>query len=380
MDEVTHLLEQLVRVESINPDLVEAGSGEAPMARFVSDWANQAGLEVIEQDAAPERPNIIIRAPGSGDGQHLMFNAHLDTVGVDGMENPFIPRIENGRMYGRGTYDMKASLAAILIATRNAKHMNLRGDVFVSAVADEEYASIGTEAILREWSRWAADAVVVTEPTEMQVCIAHKGFVWLDVETQGKAAHGSRPHLGTDAITKMGHVLTELDRLDQILRANPSHPYLGSGSLHASVISGGQGWSAYPAHCHLQLERRTIPGETPEIVQEQVQKILSQLASGDTDFKGDVRLNLYRPPFSVEPDAEIVRTLHDAVTHVTGTEATLAGNTFWMDAALFMEAGIPTVVFGPHGDGAHADVEWVDLDSIRQCVEVYTALIERFCA
>jgi acetylornithine deacetylase len=283
-------------------------------------------------------------------------------------------------MYGRGTYDMKASLAAILIAARNAKDMNLRGDVFVSAVADEEYASIGTEAVLREWSRWTADAVVVTEPTEMQVCIAHKGFVWLDVETHGKAAHGSRPNLGIDAITKMGHVLTELDQLNQLLQASPTHPYLGSGSLHASVISGGQGWSAYPAHCHLQLERRTIPGETPEIVQEQVQKILNQLAAGDQDFQGEVRLNLQRPPFSVDPDAEIVRTLRDAVTHVTGSEASLAGNTFWMDAAMFMEAGIPTVVFGPHGDGAHADVEWVDLDSVRQCVDIYTALIERFCA
>jgi acetylornithine deacetylase len=380
MDEVIHLLEQLVRVESINPDLVESGAGEAPIARFVSDWAKHTGLEVIEQDAAPERPNVIIRAPGSGGGRSLMFNAHLDTVGIDGMANPLMPRIENGRMYGRGTYDMKASLAAILIAARNAKDMNLRGDVFVSAVADEEYASIGTEAVLREWSRWTADAVVVTEPTEMQVCIAHKGFVWLDVETHGKAAHGSRPNLGIDAITKMGHVLTELDQLNQLLQASPTHPYLGSGSLHASVISGGQGWSAYPAHCHLQLERRTIPGETPEIVQEQVQKILNQLAAGDQDFQGEVRLNLQRPPFSVDPDAEIVRTLRDAVTHVTGSEASLAGNTFWMDAAMFMEAGIPTVVFGPHGDGAHADVEWVDLDSVRQCVDIYTALIERFCA
>ena len=250
---------------------------------------------------------------------------------------------------------------------------------WVSAVADEEYASIGTDALVKEWSRWPADAVIVTEPTEMEICIAHKGFVWLDVETQGVAAHGSRPHLGIDAITKMGQVLVKLDELDRDLRHNPKHPYLKSGSLHASVINGGQGWSAYPAHCHLQVERRTLPDESPQTVRDEIKNILDQIAANDPQFQGSVTLNLYRAPFEVDANEPIVQTLQAATAEVLGEAAPLAGNTFWMDAAIFSEAGIPTVVFGPHGDGAHAEVEWVDLQTVAQCVDVYTHVIEEFC-
>lgn len=379
MSEVIDLLQQLVRIESINPDLAEGGPGEGEAARFVLAWAERNGLEAELQDAAPGRPNVIVRARGTGGGKTLMFNGHLDTVGVAGMESPLEPRIEAGRMYGRGTYDMKASIAAILMAAKRAKAMRLPGDVLISAVADEEYASIGTEAIIREWSRWPTDAVIVTEPTEMEICIAHKGFVWLDVETHGKAAHGSRPHLGIDAIVKMGHVLVELEALDRDLRVNATHPYLKNGSLHAGVISGGQGWSAYPAYCHLQLERRTLPAESPELARDQVQQILDKLAAADPDFHGEVRINFQRPSFEVDPDEAIVRACQAATGQVLGQAARLAGNTFWMDAALFAEAGIPTVVFGPHGDGAHAEVEWVDLATVEQCVDVYTAVIENFC-
>ena len=140
--------------------------------------------------------------------------------------------------------------------------MNLRGDVMLSAVVDEEYGSIGTEALLAEWERWPADAVLIAEPTELDISIAHRGFVWLDIETFGLAAHGSRPHLGVDAIAKMGKALVALEAQDRAMRAQPTHELLGSGSLHASLISGGEEISMYPAHCKLQVERRTIPGET----------------------------------------------------------------------------------------------------------------------
>jgi len=224
-----------------------------------------------------------------------MLNAHLDTVGVEGMDRPHEPRIEGGRLYGRGAYDMKSGLAAILLAGARAAKAGLPGDVIVACVADEEVASLGTEAVL---GSWRADASIVTEPTELDVCIAHRGFAWAEIETHGRAAHGSRPELGEDAIVKMGPILTRLGELDQKLRAHPTHPLLEGGSIHASLISGGQELSSYPAGCRLQLERRTIPGETREMLERE----LGELVGGEAGFQ----LGISREPFEVGEDEPIV--------------------------------------------------------------------------
>src|SRR5712691_908784 len=204
MSETTELLRQLVAIDSINPDLVPGGAGEGNIARFVAAWFVRAGLEVAVDEAAPGRPNVVGIARGSGGGRSLLLNAHMDTVGVSGMERPHDPYIENNRLYGRGACDMKGGLAAIMAAGAAARQRRLRGDVIVTAVVDEEYASIGTSAI-------------VTEPTELEICTAHKGFAWLEVETEGIAAHGSRPDLGVDAIVKMGKVLVGIEELDRSL-------------------------------------------------------------------------------------------------------------------------------------------------------------------
>ena len=263
MSELIDLLSDLVAIDSVNPDLVPGGAGEAAMADYVADWGRQNKLEVIVQEPAPGRPYVVLIARGSGGGKSMMLNAHTDVVGVSGMDVPFQPAIKDGRMYGRGAYDMKSGLAACLLTLKAAKDMSLAGDVIVSAVADEEYGSIGTEALLAEWERWPADAVLIAEPTELAISIAHRGFVWLEFEVFGKAAHGSRPHLGIDAIVKMGKVLVALDTLDQTIRANPTDDLLGSGSLHASFIEGGEEISMYPAHCKLLVERRTYQERAP---------------------------------------------------------------------------------------------------------------------
>ncbi|MCX6047048.1 MAG: M20/M25/M40 family metallo-hydrolase, partial [Chloroflexi bacterium] len=252
--DVTALLRDLVAIDSVNPDLVPDAAGESGIARYVADWLTRAGLEVEIEEVAPGRPNVIGIARGTGGGRSLMLNAHMDTVGVGGMERPHEPFVDGKRLYGRGAYDMKGGLAVAMVAAAQAKQQQLRGDVIVTAVCDEEYASIGTEAIVK---RWRADAAIVTEPTELQICVAHKGFVWLQVTTEGVAAHGSRPDLGVDAIAKMGHVLVALEKLDQELRAQPTHPLLKSGSLHASLIRGGQELSSYPERCVVDVERRT---------------------------------------------------------------------------------------------------------------------------
>ncbi len=379
-NQLTQLLADLVAIDSVNPDLVPGAAGEAEIAQFVADWLTNAGIEVVIDEAAPGRPNVvgIVRgtAHGTNRGKSLMLNAHTDVVGVAGMLDPFTPRIENNRLYGRGAFDMKGSLAACMITIERAKALKLAGDVIFTAVVDEEYASIGTASIAK---RWTADAAIVTEPTGLNLCIAHRGFVWLDVATEGIAAHGSRPNLGVDAIAKMGKVLVDLEALDQELRDNPTHALLHSGSLHASLISGGQELSSYPAHCTLAVERRTIPGETPAIVEGQIQAILDRCAATDPQFKGNVRTTLVRDPFEISAEAAIVQLLQEKIRSEIGHEPTIYGDTPWMDTAILAQASIPAVIFGPTGAGAHAVEEWVDLTSVAQCADVLTATVAAFC-
>jgi acetylornithine deacetylase len=377
MKEVTTLVGQLVAIDSINPDLVPGGAGEQEIAHFVARWLDQAGVEVTLDESAPGRPSVVGVVRGTGEGRSLLLNAHMDTVGVAGMERPHDPRVEGNRLYGRGAYDMKGGLAAIMIAAARAKKLPLCGDVIVAAVADEEYLSVGTESILK---RWHADAAIVTEPTALGLCVAHKGFAWLEITTRGRAAHGSRPDLGLDAIVKMGRVLVGLDQLDRSLRAGISHPLLGSGSLHASLIQGGQELSSYPASCALQVERRTIPGETAEQVEAEIEAVLEGIRQEDPTFLAGVKTTFVRGSFEVAENTDIVQTLSKQSRALLGTAPEVVGGLGWMDSALLSAAGIPTVVFGPGGDGAHAVVEWVDLEQVQQCSDVLVATIQDFCA
>ena len=368
--DVIPLLQRLVSIDSVNPGL--GGDGEEEIAMFVAEWARGAGLEVELDEAAPGRPNVIATAKGSGNGRTLLLNAHLDTVGCEGMVDPLEPRVENGRLYGRGSYDMKGGLAACLVAAAEAGSRGLRGDVVVTAVVDEELTSIGTQSVL---DRVRADAAIVAEPTQMEVGIAHKGFVAFEIETHGRAAHGSRPDLGIDAIAKMGHVLVGLDALDRSLRGRPTHHLLGSGSLHAGVVSGGTGFSTYPERSVLQAERRTVPGESLDDVEAELQGLLDRLQRDDPDFKGTWRTVAARHAFEVGQTEEIVRLVR---SHAGAGEP--VGQTYWADSALLAEQLIPTVLFGPGGDGAHAQVEWVSVADVERCAVVFLSVATEFCA
>jgi acetylornithine deacetylase len=376
VSDVAELAAELVAIESINPDVVPGGSGEAGMARFVAEWCERAGLETSITEPEPGRPNVVAVARGSGGLRTLILNAHTDTVGVAGMTDPFVARLDGGRLYGRGSYDMKGSLAACMLATAEAARRRLRGDVVLTAVSDEEFASVGTEAVAASIH---ADAAIVTEPTEMQIAVAHRGFVCFEIETIGRAAHGSRPHLGIDAIAKMGRVLVGIEDLDRKLRAQPAHSRLGSGSVHASLIEGGQEYSSYPARCLLQAERRTIPGETVALAEGEIRDILSASGGDDPEFAGEVRVVAAREPFEVAEDAELVEVVRRSATSVTGVEPDVVGVSFWADSALLAASGIPTVLFGPRGDGAHAEVEWVDVGDLERCVEIYAAVAGDVC-
>ena len=378
MTDVVELAARLVELESVNPDLGSGGSGETAVARYVAEWCERAGPDVTLADAAPGRPNVLALARGRGGGRSLMLNAHTDTVGVEGMSDPFVPRLDGGRLYGRGAYDMKGALAAAMVAVAAAARASLRGDVVLAAVADEEVASVGTSAVVAGSS--LPDAAIVAEPTELQVAVAHRGFVHLAVETRGRAAHGSRPDLGVDAIAKMGRVLVGLDDLDRALRSDPTHPYLASGSLHASLISGGQEYSTYPARCTLEVERRTIPGETAATVEEELHAILRRAASCDPAFAADVRVVAHRDPFEAAAGSELAASVRRQAAEVVGVEPELVGVPYWADSALLAAAGVSTVLFGPRGAGAHAEVEWVEAADLERCASVYLAVANELCA
>ncbi|MEN9933789.1 MAG: hypothetical protein RLZZ387_368 [Chloroflexota bacterium] len=376
MDTVTRLLADLVAIDSVNPDLVPGGAGEGAVARFIAGWLEEAGLEVHLDEVRPGRPNVVAVARGTGGGQTLLLNGHIDTVGVAGMEQPHEPRIEGDRLYGRGAYDMKCGVAACMAAVAQARGMGLRGDVIFTAVMDEEYAGLGTIDVA---SRYRADAALIAEPTELELVVAHKGFVWLEVETRGAAAHGSIPGR-VDAIAKMGRVLVELDALSRRLLAHPTHPLLGSGTAHASLISGGQELSSYPERCVLSVERRTIPGESPEQAEAELTDIVARLAAGDPELRATVRRGVSREPMETAADAPLPTMVRRHAAAVTGGEPAVVGVHYWTDAASLAQAGIPTVLFGPGGAGAHALVEWVDLATVRQCAAIYRRVIEEFCA
>lgn len=375
--ELIDLLVELSRIDSVNPSLVPGAAGEAEAAERISAWARAEGLDVETSDVAPGRPNVIVRSrpAGSGSGRSLLLCGHTDTVGVGAVPDPLGARISGDRLYGRGVYDMKAGLVAALFACREAAAAGLDGEVIVAAVADEEHSSIGVQSVL---TRLRADAAIVTEPTELVVATAHRGFVWTEIEVIGKAAHGSRPHLGVDAIMKTGPILVALDDLNTKLRGN-RHPTLGPGTLHASLITGGIEESTIPARCVLTIERRTLPGETSADVEADVAQLLAGCRTADPELVTNARTTLARDPFETRSDSPIVASLSRAAEQTLGRPAQIGGVSYWADAAFIASAGIPTVLFGPCGDGAHADDEWVDLPSTIACAKTLTAAAVEFC-
>jgi len=347
VSELRQLLSDLVAIESINPALDPAGSGEGEIAGFVASWLRERGLDVSVSEAAPGRPNVVARA-GAGGGRRLLLLAHTDTV-----SGSVEQRVDNGRLHGRGAYDMKAGLAAAMDAA--AALRDVAGEVVVAAVCDEEAGALGTRVLLAADARF--DAAIVTEPTDEQVAIAHKGFVGFEIETRGRAAHGSRPDLGEDAILKMGPVLAGLRELDASLQAGRRHELLGAASLHASIIEGGQEFSSYPERCLLTGECRTLPGDDPR-------KELEDIARR---AGAELRITYVGEPFENSPDSELARLVHEHA----GTS--FVGMAYWADSALVAAAGIPTVLFGPIGAGAHAEDEWVELASVQRVRDVLVA-------
>ena len=377
-DYVREILVRLVRINSINPTLDPGAPGEREIAAFIAESLQASGLRTAIFEPEPGRPSVVGRLAGSGGGRSLMLNAHVDTVGVSGMAEPFSGDLREGRVYGRGSFDMKGSLAACMAAAKalSERGAPLRGDVLVAAVADEEYGSLGTRDLL---GRLRVDGAIVTEPTALEVCLAHKGYLWIEVQVAGRAAHGSKFELGIDANMKMGRFLAGLAELERDLRTRPPHPLVGPPSLHAATLQGGSGLSTYADRCTLQIERRTVPGETPDRAVAEIQAIADRVGAEDPDFHATVRAFFVRDPFEVAPEAAIVQSLDRAAQKVRGCSPAHIGDTPWMDAALLQAAGVETVVCGAAGAGAHSAEEWVDLESVAQLAEILAEAAIDYC-
>jgi acetylornithine deacetylase len=363
----------MVAINSINPTLVAGGVGEADIAAWLVRTCQTMGLQVRTQEVTPGRPNVIARWPGRGGGRSLLLTGHTDVVGVENMDiAPFEPRVENGLLYGRGAFDMKGGLASILGAVQALRQGSLepRGDILLGFVVDEEHSSIGTQALVHEVK---ADAAILTEPSGLDLCIAHRGFAWLTIETRGLAAHGSLYMHGVDAIAHMGRVLAALEKMDQDTLSKRSHHLLGRPSVHASLIEGGLGLSTYPDRCTLEIEHRLLPDESGENVLALWQGALSRLSQADPQFSASATLGLTRPGFEIAEDAPIVQVLRRIFVSQNEREPALTGMLAWLDSALLGAAGIPTVIFGPGGDGAHAAVEYVNLADVHRCAEIIAA-------
>jgi len=361
-ESVLGTLRDLVRIPSINPSLGDPlATGEGDVARFVEAWLTSRGIGARLEEVAPGRPNVVAEV-GRG-SPRLALCAHLDTVSAAGMTiPPFEPTLENGRVYGRGSYDMKGGVAAILAAAHALHVRPSRGTVLLALVADEEYASLGAADFVK---RHSADAAILTEASEGKLIVAHKGFVWISVRTSGRAVHGSRWDLGVSAIARMGRIIAALDAFDRdVLRAR-KHELVGPASQHCALVEGGVGLTTYAPECTLQVERRTLPGETPDQVLAEIRDVVA--ACGE---EANVALTLARPPLVCDRSAPVAKAVRAATKAVLGDEAPDAGVAYWMDAAIFAEVGIPTVNFGPSGQGAHEAVEWVDGESVVSCARI----------
>ncbi|HEX6307326.1 MAG TPA: M20/M25/M40 family metallo-hydrolase [Longimicrobiales bacterium] len=363
--DLTALLLDLIRIDSQNPQLVPGAPGEREIAEYCVSWLRRHGVEAWVDELEPGRCNAVAQVRGA-DRPTLALCAHLDTVSIDGMTEPGLePRMEDGRMYGRGAYDMKSGAAAIMVALAELARNPPPIAVMAALVCDEEYASIGAADFVR---RYPCDACIVTEPSEGRLILAHKGFVWAEVETRGVAAHGSRWEEGVSAIAAMGRIIGALDEFDRTVLRHRTHPLLGPASMHCAMIEGGDGWSTYAPRCTLRVERRTLPGESPATVLDELRALVERAGE-----RAGVREVLSRSPLECPPDSPIARAVRRAATAAGGGAPEEAGVAYWMDAAIFADAGAQTVDYGPAGAGAHGAVEWVDTDSVETCARVLVA-------
>jgi len=365
----------MVSIPSVNPAMEVGGAGEEALAREAHAWLTGWGYSSELLEVTPGRWNVVARRGGGG--RRLVLNGHLDTVGVEGMDmDPFSGDLRDGRVWGRGACDMKGGLAVILATAATLAGESHPGELIVALTADEEHASLGMQAFAA--SLGGADGAVVCEPTSLSVMPAHKGFLWVNAEFRGRAAHGSRTEEGIDAIVHAGHYLAALDDLAVGLSTGAGHAILGHPSFHAGTIEGGSAPSVYPDSCRLVLERRTLPGEEVAAIMAEFQEVMDRVEERVPTMEGCLEAGLFRPGTEVATDSSLVKGLLRAA-EAEGVEPRVDAMTAWVDAAFLNEMGVPAVCFGPGSiSHAHAAMEWVPAEELEGGTRILTRFTRDF--
>jgi acetylornithine deacetylase len=381
------LTAELVSLNTVNPGLEPGAPGEAAAVELLRCRLAGGGFETqVVASAATGRPSLLAVHHGSGGGRSLLLNGHLDTVAAGAMSEPFTPRVDGERMTGRGTCDMKAGVAGLVVAAEHAAAAGTRGDIVLALVADEENDSLGTEAVLRALrsTRGARlpDACLVGEPTWLELAAAHRGYAVVEVALLGRAAHSSCPEQGVNAVTHLGRLLAAVEAEDEAVRGRSAHPVVGSGSLMATVARGGEAPFSLAAAAYAVIERRTVPGERAAEALTEVEAVLERLRAQDPGFDATATLQLAREAWELAPrgpSTELAGLVTQALSAQGRPQPGMVGAPYWMESALWEEAGIPTVVCGPAGGGLHADDEWVDLGQVRAYAAAMTQVVVEFC-
>lgn len=381
MQDVITLVSELVKIDSSNPWLVPGSPGEANVAGYIAHWLEPLGLEVRLEEVEPGRPNLIAVWRGTGGGKSICLYAHNDTVGYAlWPDKALIPRIEGDKMIGLGAADDKGHGAAALLALKSLVEsgVRLRGDVWVLLPIDEEGTSSGSMDFVKHYH---PDAVLALEALGMgKVTVSHQGFGWLDLIVEGRAAHGSVPELGVDAIAHMSEVVTRLQKLDREKFGATIHPLNGKTVFHTGTITGGTDYATYPDRCVLGIEIGTQPGETIQNRVAEIEAIFDEVRQLYPKFKGRVNVKLARDPFDARGHQELWRIVASEMETETGLVPEAVGENSWGDAALFQEAGIPTLMFGAAGGNLHAREEWVSLTELTNLARIVAAVARRYCA
>jgi len=379
-NETISVLKKLVSIKSVNPD-IEGGEGEIEVSNFIAEYLKKTGLEVHTQEVKDGRFNVVGILKGSGERKGLMFNGHADTVGVRNMTiDPLKPIVENGKLYGRGSCDMKAAIAAMMVTLKAIKEssMSPKGDLIISTVVGEEFDNVGARKLVGFHFSKPLGAVIVGEPTSLRLAIKHKGYINIVIETKGKAAHGSVPEKGINAIEKMAKIIVKLDEMKETASMK-SNDLLGPPKMHTSMIEGGREWSVIPDQCVLKVEIRTIPEYKKGDALRDLQKIIADLSSKDPNLKASTSIFLDGEPLDTSPNEPIVKSLAQVFEKLKGSKLPIIGAPYWTEAPIFAKGfGAPTCVIGP-GDikQAHTVDEYVMTSEVVDAATIYALTAQK---
>lgn len=367
------LAADLVRIPSENPP-----GNEAAVADYLAAYFRRLGIEPTVQEIAFGRPNVLVRLEGQEPGPHLIFNGHTDVVpaGPGWTTDPYGAEIRDGRLYGRGSADMKGGVAAMIEAVLTVyQGTSFRGAITLAMVADEEEGGGGTRHAVQQGLR--GDWAIIPEPTDLRPVIAHKGDFNFSITVHGQAAHGSVPERGVNAIYGAGRLLTAIQELNARLAAR-SHPLVGNPTISVGTIHGGEITCMVPAVCRVAVDRRVIPGERPDDVIDEVRDLLATLSQDDPDFRAEMEVPIQALPMELAPDQPVVSALRHATRRVAGADPGVFGWAATCDASILAEeAQTPTVIFGPGSieQAAHRPDESVAVDELVACAEIYVLTI-----